>query len=1603
MLTSQARESLRGVETVIVDEVHAVAGTKRGAHLALSPRAARRAARPAGPADRPVRDRAPDRGGRPLPRRRRAGRGRRAAVGEGVGPQGRRAGRGHDRARRASTTSSRAGRRRRRARASIWPHVEERVVDLIEQHRSTIVFANSRRLAERLTARLNEIAAERARRARRAPTPADRRAPPAADDGAVAASRDGADAGHRPRPPRLGLQGAAGAHRGRPQARPAALRGRHLQPRARHRHGRGRPGRPDRVAAVGRQRPAAGRPRRPPGRRGLARRAVPQAPRRPGARPRSPSSGCARARIEALHVPANPLDVLAQQVVAATALDAWDVDELFDARTPRRAVRDAARGRRTTRRSTCSAGRYPSDEFAELRPRLVWDRVAGDADRPARAPSGWPSPAAAPSPTAGCSASSWSGRRPSPRSASSTRRWSTSPGSATCSRSARRAGGSRTSPTTGCWSRPRPASPGGCRSGRATRSAGPPSSARRSARSPASSPRCRREQAPSALHATPASTPGPPTTWSPSSTSSARRPARCPPTARSWSSGSATSSATGGSSCTRPTARRCTRPWALAINARLRERYGIDAQAMAADDGIVLRIPETDQDPPGADADRLRARRDRADRHHRGRRLGAVRLPVPRVRGPGAAAAAPRPRPALAAVAAAAAQRRSCSRSPRKYPSFPIVLETVREVPAGRLRPAGAGRADAAASPRARGPARRGRHPRSRRRSPGRCCSATSRRSCTRATPRSPSAGPPRSPSTRGCSPSCSAGPSCASCSTPRCSPRSRRELQRLADDRRARDAEGVADLLRLLGPLVDRRGRGALRRRRDRRRPTGCRCSPTRAGWSQVRMAGDERWAVVEDVARLRDGARRAGAAGRPRRVHRAGRRPARRPGRPLRPHPRPVHRRRRRRAARPRRRGRPPDAGRGSPRQGRVLEGEFRPAGAGRRVVRRRGAAPAAAPVARRAAPGGRAGRAGDARPVPAGLAARRARAAAAARASTACVTVVEQLAGCAVPASALESLVLPAPGRATTSPRCSTSSPPPARCSGPATARCPAPTAGSRCTSPTPRRLTLPDRGELELDAAARGGRSRRWRRRRVLLPPARRRASASDRRQGAVGGAVGPGLGRPGRQRHPRPAAGADLAAAAAPTGSRRPPPRARDRAAAAAAPALPTRTGPPTTAGRWFLLPDREPDATRRAHAVGRGAARAARRGHPRRGDERARAGRLRRRLQGALRVRGDRPLPARLLRRRAGRRPVRRRRRRRPAALAHPRRRATGAEKPERARAGRDRPGQPLRRRLPWPEPRGEGAGHRPGRKAGALVVLVDGELVLYVERGGRTLLTFTDDRGDCRRPAHPGVRRPRRRRTPRARSAGSPSRRPTASSILGAATGARAAPGAGGGRLRGHPARAEAACLRATPSGAPAQHARPGAGRRRCSPRATSGCPRSPPSTSPAHRSPRRVSRGKHLLTRFDTGDTLHTHLKMEGPGTSTARVRRWRRPAHEARVVLTGEEWIAVGFALGVVELVRTDGRGHRRRPPGSRPARPRLGRRRGRPAARRRPRPALGEALLDQRNLAGIGNMYKSELCFLAGHHPSTPVGAVGDLSGSSTAPTGCSSSTANAWSR
>jgi endonuclease-8 len=141
--------------------------------------------------------------------------------------------------------------------------------------------------------------------------------------------------------------------------------------------------------------------------------------------------------------------------------------------------------------------------------------------------------------------------------------------------------------------------------------------------------------------------------------------------------------------------------------------------------------------------------------------------------------------------------------------------------------------------------------------------------------------------------------------------------------------------------------------------------------------------------------------------------------------------------------------------------------------------------------------------------------------------------------------------------------------------------------------------------------------------------------------------------------------------------------------------------------------------------------------------------------------------------------------------------------------------------------------------------------------------------------------------------------------------------------------------------------------------------------------------ARGKHLLTRIGADHTLHTHLKMEGSWHLYKPESRWRRPTHEARVVLRTEDWTAVGFALGVVELVRRADEhqvvGHL--------GPDLLGPDWDEDEALRRlladPARAVGDAILDQRNLAGIGNMYKAELCFLAGVSPWLPVGEVPDL--------------------
>ena len=148
-------------------------------------------------------------------------------------------------------------------------------------------------------------------------------------------------------------------------------------------------------------------------------------------------------------------------------------------------------------------------------------------------------------------------------------------------------------------------------------------------------------------------------------------------------------------------------------------------------------------------------------------------------------------------------------------------------------------------------------------------------------------------------------------------------------------------------------------------------------------------------------------------------------------------------------------------------------------------------------------------------------------------------------------------------------------------------------------------------------------------------------------------------------------------------------------------------------------------------------------------------------------------------------------------------------------------------------------------------------------------------------------------------------------------------------------------------------------------------------------------VSRGKHLLTRIEGDLTLHTHLRMDG----TWRLfqvgdRRRGGPAFQIRIVLANREWRAVGFRLPVVELLPT---GREEQVVGH------LGpdllasdwneATLAEAAARLRTDATreIGDALIDQRNVAGIGNLYKAEACFLAGISPFAPVGDVADLAG------------------
>lgn len=141
-------------------------------------------------------------------------------------------------------------------------------------------------------------------------------------------------------------------------------------------------------------------------------------------------------------------------------------------------------------------------------------------------------------------------------------------------------------------------------------------------------------------------------------------------------------------------------------------------------------------------------------------------------------------------------------------------------------------------------------------------------------------------------------------------------------------------------------------------------------------------------------------------------------------------------------------------------------------------------------------------------------------------------------------------------------------------------------------------------------------------------------------------------------------------------------------------------------------------------------------------------------------------------------------------------------------------------------------------------------------------------------------------------------------------------------------------------------------------------------------------VSQGKHLLIRTP-GQSIHTHLKMEGAWHVYRLGSCWRRPGHSARIVLENDEWQAVGFSLGITEVVaRSDEAsivGHL--------GPDLLGPDFDLDEAVRRvandPDRPVFLALLDQRNVAGFGNEYVNELLFIMGLQPTRPVGEVRDV--------------------
>ncbi len=548
------------------------------------------------------------------------------------------------------------------ANNTIWPDVEARLVDLIESHSSTIVFANSRRLAERLTARLNEIHAERCGVA--LATDANPQVPGGAPAHIMGSGQTlGADAV------------LARAHHGSVSKEQRALVEEDLK--------RGLlkavvatsslelgidMGAVDLVIQVEAP-PSVASGLQRIGRAGHQVGEVSRGVLFP--KHRTDLIGCAvsvqrmlAGQIETMRVPANPLDILAQQTVAAAALEPLDADRWFD--TVRRSAPFA-----TLPRSVYEAtldllsGKYPSTEFAELRPRLVYDRDTGTLTaRPGAQRLAVTSGGAIPD------------------------RGLFTVYLATDSEKPSRVG--ELDEEMVYESRPGDVISLGATSWRITEITHDRVLVIPAPGQPARLPFWRGDDVgrPAELGAALGAFTG--------ELAGLNRDAfdkRCAglgfdayATDNLWGLLDEQRTAAGVVPTDTtllverfrdelgdwrvilhsPYGLRVHGPLALAVGRRLRERYGIDEKPTASDDGIVVRLPDTLEDaPPGSRTVRLRRRRDRPDRHRRSGRFGAVRVAVPGVRGPRPAAAPPAPRPPLTAVAPAPAGGPAAGRGPQ--------------------------------------------------------------------------------------------------------------------------------------------------------------------------------------------------------------------------------------------------------------------------------------------------------------------------------------------------------------------------------------------------------------------------------------------------------------------------------------------------------------------------------------------------------------------------------------------------------------------------------------------------------------------------------------------------------------------------------------------------------------------------------------------------------------------------------------------------------------------------------------------------------------------------------------------------------------------------